>query len=131
VFLDTSALVAVANRRERRHIEAEKAWKRLLKEGRQFVTTNIVLIELGDGLSRLNQRSIALKIRDLLLRTSQIVHLTPVIETEAWKLFSERSDKEWGLTDCISMTVMNQMNIEEVFTLDHHFQQAGFQTVPS
>ncbi len=130
VFLDTSGLVAVANRRDRRHGEAEDAWKGFLREGRQLVTSNIVLIELGDGLSRLKQRSIALGIRDLLLRNAEIVELTLDIEHAAWKLFSERSDKEWGLTDCISMTVMSQMNIIEIFTLDHHFHQAGFQTVP-
>lgn len=130
VFLDTSALIAVANRRDHWQQRAEATWKEFLAVGRTLVTTNVVLIEVGDGLSRLNQRAIAVGIREVLQQTAEIVDLTTVIENAAWDLFRERIDKEWGLTDCISMTVMTQRNINEVFTLDHHFRQAGFRTLP-
>jgi len=35
-------------------------------------------------------------------------------------------DKEWGLTDCISLVVMQKEQIKQAFTSDHHFEQAGF-----
>jgi predicted nucleic acid-binding protein len=95
------------------------------------VTTNLILIEIGDGLSRLNERHIALQLQVALRRSVTIVHVTQTVERAGWRLFSERMDKEWGVTDCISMTVAGQRDIEEVFTFDRHFEQAGFRLLPS
>jgi len=41
-------------------------------------------------------------------------------------LYRARPDKEWSLTDCISFAVMQQRNLSEALTGDHHFEQAGF-----
>jgi predicted nucleic acid-binding protein len=41
-------------------------------------------------------------------------------------LFAARSDKEWSLTDCISFVLMQQEQISEALTADHHFEQAGY-----
>jgi predicted nucleic acid-binding protein len=41
-------------------------------------------------------------------------------------LYEKRPDKEYSLTDCISMQVMEQRGIHEVLTHDHHFEQAGY-----
>ncbi|MBD2481450.1 type II toxin-antitoxin system VapC family toxin [Planktothrix sp. FACHB-1365] len=46
--------------------------------------------------------------------------------TGGLELFSQRFDKGYSLTDCISMVTMNQLNITEVLTHDKHFQQEGF-----
>jgi len=46
--------------------------------------------------------------------------------SEAWRLYSDRADKEWSLTDCMSFVVMNRNGISEAFTNDRHFEQAGF-----
>ena len=41
-------------------------------------------------------------------------------------LYEQRLDKDWGLTDCISFVVMQREQIQEAFTSDKHFEQAGF-----
>lgn len=41
-------------------------------------------------------------------------------------LYTNRSDKEWGLTDCISFVVMQERGLTDALTTDHHFVQAGF-----
>lgn len=41
-------------------------------------------------------------------------------------LYERRSDKNYSLTDCISMAVMRQVGLREVLTHDHHFVQEGF-----
>ncbi|WP_334929515.1 hypothetical protein [Nostoc sp.] len=41
-------------------------------------------------------------------------------------LYSQRPDKDWELTDCISFAVMTQEGITQAFKSDRHFQQAGF-----
>lgn len=40
--------------------------------------------------------------------------------------YENRSDKEYSLTDCISMNVMKAESLIEVLTNDHHFDQEGF-----
>jgi uncharacterized protein len=42
-------------------------------------------------------------------------------------LYEQRPDKEWSLTDCISMEAMRREQIRHVLTTDHHFEQAGFE----
>jgi uncharacterized protein len=41
-------------------------------------------------------------------------------------LYKDRPDKEYSLTDCISMQVMRREGLTEVLTNDHHFTQEGF-----
>lgn len=59
----------------------------------------------------------------------EIVPLTEQLYGEAWLLYQNRSDKEWGLTDCASFVVMRERGMREALTADHHFQQAGFQAL--
>ena len=88
-----------------------------------------MLFELGDGLSRINQRALAIAMYDR-LRTSPRLRIMPTsldLEAAAWELFRQRLDKTWGVTDCASFVVMKQLGIEAAFTVDRHFEQAGFQ----
>ena len=41
-------------------------------------------------------------------------------------LYERRSDKQYSLTDCISMNVMRRRRVTEVLTNDRHFAQEGF-----
>ena len=38
-------------------------------------------------------------------------------------------DKEWGITDCISFVVMQDLGLVEALTTDEHFKQAGFRSL--
>jgi predicted nucleic acid-binding protein len=42
------------------------------------------------------------------------------------ELYEERLDKEYSLTDCISMQAMKTESVNSILTHDHHFQQEGF-----
>lgn len=41
-------------------------------------------------------------------------------------LYQERLDKEYSLTDCISMNAMRSESVSEILTNDRHFKQEGF-----
>jgi uncharacterized protein len=41
-------------------------------------------------------------------------------------LYKARPDKEYSLTDCISMETMRDEGITEILTHDNHFTQEGF-----
>jgi predicted nucleic acid-binding protein len=56
----------------------------------------------------------------------RICPITGVLFQEALDLFRSRTDKDWGLTDCVSFVLMMQEGVTEALTADLHFRQAGF-----
>ena len=49
---------------------------------------------------------------------------------EARRWFFEWRDKDFSFTDCTSFVVMKDLRLRRALTTDHHFSQAGFETVP-
>jgi uncharacterized protein len=47
----------------------------------------------------------------------------------ALTLYQPHSDKDWGLTDCISFVVMQQQSLTDALTGDRPFVQAGFRAL--
>jgi uncharacterized protein len=128
VFLDTVGLIAVVDADDQWHSLAEKIWRELMASGVPIITTSLVLIEMADGLSRVRHRQAAIELQERITCSLRIevVQSTSDHEARAWKLFGQRSDKEWGMTDCVSFIVAHDRQIEDVFSADHHFEQAGF-----
>lgn len=126
VFIDTAFVQALLNKRDRDH---EKAVRLLpyLNSSREVWITEAVLVEIGNGLSSIN-RSAAEKFIRSCYTTSNInvVMVDTCLLLKSLALYSSRSDKEWGLTDCISFVVMQDNGINEAATNDVHFRQAGF-----
>ena len=128
VFLDTSGLIALVNTDDQWHRKAEIVWAELSESAAGLITTSLVLIELADGLSRVHHRGLAIQLVDALERSRrvEIVRVDERLEKLGWQLFRVRADKDWGMTDCVSMSLMTDRRIQDVFTADHHFEQAGF-----
>jgi predicted nucleic acid-binding protein len=59
----------------------------------------------------------------------EIIPLSDQLLDQGLKLFSDRPDKEWGFTDCVSFIVMEARSITYALTADEHFKQAGFQAL--
>jgi len=86
------------------------------------------MLEVGNGLSSVRNRSMAigLKKRFDIIARYELVELHSDLYEQAWKLFEDRSDKDWGIVDCISFVLMEQRGITDALTADKHFEQAGF-----
>lgn len=128
VFVDTAAWIALLNVSDALHSCAEQVMSKLLQQKILLVTTEFVLLEVADALSSPTIRVKAINFINGLrqLRILQIVPISHELFINGWTLYSQRSDKGWGLTDCISFVVMNQQQITTAFTSDRHFEQAGF-----
>jgi predicted nucleic acid-binding protein len=59
----------------------------------------------------------------------QIIPASTALMDEGLALFRARSDKRWGLTDCMSFVTMQQNGVRDALTSDHHFEQAGFRAL--
>ncbi len=49
--------------------------------------------------------------------------------SEALRLYRERGDQSWSLTDCSSFALMKRSEITAALTYDRHFEQAGFRAL--
>ena len=133
VFLDTSFAIALSSVTDQNHLRAVELAQQLEAEETLLVTTQAILLEIGNALSKHRYRAAAIQLLESLEADSkvEVVPLTERLYGLGFKLFREREDKEWGLVDCISFIVMQERGITEALTADNHFQQSGFRALKS
>ena len=128
VFADTSYWFAALDPHDQWHEAAARAGAAV--RDRQIVTTEMVLAELLNAVSRLGPgfRSDAVaQIREM-RRDPQItiIEQTAAQFDEALTHYAERLDKRWGITDCASFLAMTTNGITDALTADRDFGPAGF-----
>jgi predicted nucleic acid-binding protein len=128
IFVDTLYWVAIHNPKDQWHQAALKASRTLA--GCHLITTEEVLIEVLNAFceagAMVRQEAVHL-IRDL--HTDATVTIHPQSSQTCLSgvdLYEARPDKDYSLTDCISMQAMKAEGITEVLTHDKHFAQEGF-----
>ena len=128
VLVDTSALIALGNKADNHHIQAKVIKRQLQQNNYNFVTSNAILLEFGNAFSPSHLRPIAVQTIKAIQESKQwtCVFIDLLIK-EGLDLFEDRPDKDWGLVDCTSIVIAKERGISEIFTTDHHFEQAGFQ----
>ena len=128
VFADAFYFLARLNPGDESHEQAVRVGT---QETRPIVTTAWVLTEVADAMSSPANRPAFLRLLET-LKSSQDVKIIPAtadLFDRGVKLYAERADKDWSLTDCISFIVMADEGLADVLTGDHHFEQAGFKAL--
>jgi uncharacterized protein len=99
------------------------------QRGVRVVTTRAIMLEIGNAFSKQRRRHAGIRLLDALEADPgvEIIPLSEQLYKRAWLFFCERSDKEWGLTDCVSFVVMQDRSMTEALTTDEHFRPDGFQ----
>ncbi len=131
VFLDTSYAIALVISGDQYHSQALTLADRLEELPISMVTTRGVMLEIGDALSRQRFRQQAVTLLNYLESepSVEIVQITESLYQRALRLFQDRPDKDWGLTDCLSFIVMQDYGLTDALTSDNHFRQAGFRAL--
>ena len=131
VFVDSSGLYALADRRDLSHVRAKKCVNHLMTSGIRLVLTDYVI----------DETCTLAKIRaggDAALRLLEIVERSSAFQTcwigaeyfDAVKAFFRRHiDHGYSFTDCASFVVMREAGIREALTTDRHFTEAGFRAL--
>ena len=126
LFLDTSFVQAMLNRHDQHHARARTLSARLRSD--TIWTSEAIIVEIGNAMSASNRDKAASFIRSLYAtRNCRIITITTELLRQALALYEARSDKTWGLTDCISFTIMDQNSLHNALSSDRDFFQAGFQ----
>ena len=129
IFMDTAFLLAVIDTSDIYHNLALECYKKFIENKWSVTTTESVLVEIGNGLSKIRWRQIAHKWITRIQKSKTIFNIistTTDVLNKAIDLYGSRLDKEWGLTDCISFIVMDEHNLFRALTVDNHFKQAGY-----
>ena len=130
-FLDTAYINALINTRDQWHAVAARWERGLARQRRRLITTEFVLTEIADSLAAVRFRDHAVRAIGA-LQTSDLVEIVPATSAlfaAGLDRFRHRTDKDWGLTDCMSFVVMEERSLVEALTTDEHFRQAGFRAL--
>jgi predicted nucleic acid-binding protein len=128
VLIDTAGFLALWDASDEYHALAVRVQSELSRKKRRFFTTDYIVDETTTLLLVRHSHAAAV---DFLTtaRESKSLRLE-WIDSErfhaAAELFRSHDDKEWSFTDCVSFALMRELKIQDSFTTDHHFRQAGF-----
>ena len=123
-FGDTSFFVAT--------IDFTDPWRAKLQSFMELtvplVTSEFVLVEVLNFLSSRRLREAAMHAVESLAKDPGVVVIDAShdLYLAALDLYKRRPDKDWSLTDCSSIVLMEQIGINQILTFDRHFVQAGF-----
>jgi predicted nucleic acid-binding protein len=127
VFLDTAGFLALWDSADEHHKRAVRLQGELAGK-RRFVTSDYVVDETITLLLVRHSHEAA---ADFLKATMETEFLgLEWVNSERFNaaadIFIRHDDKGWSFTDCVSFALMHELTLQDCFTTDHHFRQAGF-----
>jgi predicted nucleic acid-binding protein len=127
-FADAMYWIAIANHKDQWHAKTVHVMRSLGPA--TLVTTEEVLDEFltyFSGHGPALRSNAAQTVEDALADPQVIVRpQTHRSFLDGFALYKARSDKDYSLTDCISMEAMRQEGMTEILSNDAHFRQEGF-----
>ena len=128
VFADSGYWIALLNPRDDLHERAVQVSSRL--GAVRIITSEMALVEVLNHFAESTPavRGAAGEFVEFLRREADclVVPQTGGQFQDALRLYRERSDKAWSLTDCASILIMESYAVTEALSHDRHFMQAGF-----
>jgi predicted nucleic acid-binding protein len=129
VFVVTSGVYALIDRKDATHEAARQTVTRLARQGRRFVLTDYVVAETVTLARARSGAHVALRVLDLLEQSAGL-RLERIDEkrfdaTKAY--FRKHADHTCSFTDCSSFVVMRELRLRQALTIDEHFREAGFE----
>lgn len=127
VFADSQYYIGILNSGDQWHRSALAAVSGLSEP--EYVTTEAVLTEVLAFFSEFGPRlrvNAADAIETILAdEKTEVLPITSDTFVAGLSLYRNRPDKNYSLTDCISMNICRERRITKVLTHDHHFSQEG------
>lgn len=133
IFVDSSAWIALELPADRRHKEAQAAFRTArtgefggLVTSDYVMSESLTLVRMDSGIGA--AETLASRVFDS--QRVRILWTTAPEFRNAWSLMRERRDKQWSLVDCISFNHMTALGITKALAFDVNFAEAGYELLP-
>lgn len=125
IFIDTSAIYALADKADSNHITAYNKFEDILKSGEVPLLHNYILLESAALLqARLGLPSAILFLKDA--RSFAVEWVDLDLHKEAEKELERIGKRGISLVDCTSFIVMRRRRVQRAFAFDPDFKDQGF-----
>lgn len=123
VMVDTSAVYALLDRSDGRHVQAVETLTELQHNNASVVITNFIMAETHALLMHRLGPEIARAWLDK--QCWPVERITPADEERAKEIIRSYYDKTFTFCDATTFAVMERLGIERAFAFDRHFPQFG------
>lgn len=131
LFVDTSALIALADRTDQYHVQASR-FVQSVSAVPEFHTSTYILNEVITRLRFTAGVVAALNFAES-IRASRLhqIHLVDRrIEDHALAVLRKYADHPLSFTDCTTIVLMEQLRLTRIFAFDDDFRKVGYLLVP-
>jgi uncharacterized protein len=129
IFLDTVGLLALWDASDQWHSMAESAFFNLNRDKVLLTSTSFVLLECANASARRPYRLAVDRLRERMEVNNMLMFPTHADWNQAWADYRQSDAGQPGIVDYVSFTVMRRLGIQQAFTNDRHFKDAGFETL--
>jgi uncharacterized protein len=131
LFVDTSGLYALIDRKDTHHGHARAIVERLLRAGRRLVVTDYIVTETVNLANARSGAHVALRVLELIEQSTGIrIEWVGEARFDLTKaFFRKHADHAYSFTDCTSFVVMRELKLAQALTTDRHFREAGFEVL--
>jgi uncharacterized protein len=125
IFLDTSAVYALADKSDPNHASALEKFDQALSAGDPIYLHNYILVESAALLhARLGLRVALQFLKEV--KAFQIEWVDPVLHGKALQELERIGRRGVSFVDCLSFLVMRERGIKRVLAFDSDFTDQGF-----
>ena len=125
IFLDTSAIYALADANDLRHSEAKDMFNLAFDNDEDILIHNYVIIESAALLQRRLGLYVALQFLDQ-IASIQTHWIDAEDHSQAVTLLQGRDNRGLSLVDCASFVVMRRYGVMQAIAFDVDFEHEGF-----
>ena len=130
IFVDTGALFAAANAKDRDHQRTKDFLAKLAEEKVILLATDFIIAEIYTLMFRKIGRDKAIEHLEKLRNTAEIERVSEEDENKAWQIILRYRDKDFSYVDATSFAIMERLRISDAFSFDEHFEQYSFNRLP-
>ena len=126
IFFDTCAFIALINNDDDFQSMASELFIKAADADEKFFTSNYVILETIFLLQRELGLSAVNDFRKLLLPVINIIWVDEKIHNNCLSNLIAAQKRKISLTDYSSFHILDNFNIDKVFTFDRHFKEKGY-----
>lgn len=130
IFVDTGALFAAANAKDKDHQKAKDFLTKLAEEKVIILVINFITAEIYTLMLRKIGRDEAIEYVEKLRNTAEIERISEEDENKAWQIILRYQDKDFSYVDATSFAVMERSGIRDSFAFDERFEQYSLNRLP-